>query len=109
MHSASSSGGIAQIGRGIANTPEAPLSLPACPSMMLVILQAMRGRREQRVWDDELGQWVLRLQVKGGRKRVEAKAFQWLIALVVGISALRGGRYPAQKLCMRFPTQVDLS
>eukprot|EP00439_Symbiodinium_sp_Y106_P085380 s548_g28.t1 len=33
--------GIAQIGRGIANTPE-----------------AMRGRREQRVWDDELGQWV---------------------------------------------------
>ncbi|CAE7765455.1 dclre1 [Symbiodinium pilosum] len=33
--------GVAQIGRGIANTPE-----------------AMRGRREQRVWDDELGQWV---------------------------------------------------
>lgn len=33
--------GVAQIGRGIANTPE-----------------AMRGRREQRVWDQELGQWV---------------------------------------------------
>jgi len=33
--------GVAQIGRGIANTPE-----------------AMRGRRDQRVWDPELGQWV---------------------------------------------------
>uniref|UniRef100_A0A7S4VU03 J domain-containing protein n=1 Tax=Alexandrium monilatum TaxID=311494 RepID=A0A7S4VU03_9DINO len=33
--------GIAQIGRGLINTPE-----------------AMRGRREQRVWDQELGQWV---------------------------------------------------
>lgn len=33
--------GVAQIGRGIANTPE-----------------AMRGRREQRVWDQELGIWV---------------------------------------------------
>ena len=41
------------------------MPFPACPFMRLVILQAMRGRREQRVWDDELGQWVLRLQVKG--------------------------------------------
>ena len=34
-------GGAAQIGRGIANTPS-----------------AFRGRREQRVWDADLGQWV---------------------------------------------------
>lgn len=34
-------GGAAQICRGIYNTPE-----------------ALRGRREQRVWDQELGQWV---------------------------------------------------
>jgi len=33
--------GVAQIGRGIANTPA-----------------AMRGRREQRVWDAETGEWV---------------------------------------------------
>lgn len=33
--------GVAQVGRGIANTPE-----------------AFRGRRDQRVWDPELGQWV---------------------------------------------------
>eukprot|EP00930_Biecheleria_cincta_P037841 TRINITY_DN26000_c0_g1_i1.p1 TRINITY_DN26000_c0_g1~~TRINITY_DN26000_c0_g1_i1.p1 ORF type:complete len:764 (+),score=192.93 TRINITY_DN26000_c0_g1_i1:46-2337(+) len=33
--------GVAQIGRGIANTPD-----------------AIRGHREQRVWDNELGQWV---------------------------------------------------
>eukprot|EP00406_Dinophysis_acuminata_P080739 CAMPEP_0179239104 /NCGR_PEP_ID=MMETSP0797-20121207/15290_1 /TAXON_ID=47934 /ORGANISM="Dinophysis acuminata, Strain DAEP01" /LENGTH=692 /DNA_ID=CAMNT_0020946419 /DNA_START=67 /DNA_END=2145 /DNA_ORIENTATION=+ len=33
--------GVAQIGRGIANTPE-----------------AVRGRMDQRVWDQELGQWV---------------------------------------------------
>lgn len=33
--------GVAQITRGIANTPE-----------------AMRGRREHRVWDQELGQWI---------------------------------------------------
>merc|ERR1740121_2177360 len=33
--------GVAQIGRGIVNTPE-----------------AMRGRRTQRVWDPELGVWV---------------------------------------------------
>jgi len=33
--------GVAQIGRGIANTPD-----------------AIRGQREQRVWDNELGQWV---------------------------------------------------
>ncbi|CAK0830814.1 unnamed protein product, partial [Prorocentrum cordatum] len=33
--------GVAQITRGIVNTPD-----------------AMRGRREHRVWDQELGQWV---------------------------------------------------
>lgn len=33
--------GVAQIGRGIVNTPE-----------------AFRGRKEHRVWDQELGQWV---------------------------------------------------
>ncbi|CAK9048806.1 unnamed protein product [Durusdinium trenchii] len=33
--------GAAQIGRGLANTPE-----------------AFRGRREQRVWDADLGKWV---------------------------------------------------
>merc|ERR1719215_2315309 len=33
--------GMAQIGRGIVNTPE-----------------GLRGRREQRVWDAELGEWV---------------------------------------------------
>jgi len=33
--------GVAQIGRGLANTPE-----------------AFRNRREQRVWDQELGAWV---------------------------------------------------
>lgn len=36
-------GGAAQIGRGVYNTP-----------------QAFRGRREQRVWDADLGQWVSR-------------------------------------------------
>eukprot|EP00927_Polykrikos_kofoidii_P066618 TRINITY_DN62184_c0_g1_i1.p1 TRINITY_DN62184_c0_g1~~TRINITY_DN62184_c0_g1_i1.p1 ORF type:complete len:785 (+),score=159.42 TRINITY_DN62184_c0_g1_i1:139-2355(+) len=34
--------GVAQIGRGFANTPE-----------------AFRGRRDQRVWDQEKGQWVI--------------------------------------------------
>lgn len=33
--------GVAQIGRGIANTPE-----------------AFRGRRDQQVWDQDVGQWV---------------------------------------------------
>mmetsp|Transcript_149934 Transcript_149934/g.481776 ORF Transcript_149934/g.481776 Transcript_149934/m.481776 type:complete len:865 (+) Transcript_149934:167-2761(+) len=33
--------GVTQIGRGVVNTPA-----------------AMRGRREQKIWDQELGQWV---------------------------------------------------